>query len=67
MMRKSIGPHWIKHSHLFETDEYECSQCGAIFRCKSHKCPICGVPLFKILDNQEWIDEAEEIHIILDE
>jgi hypothetical protein len=27
-MRRIAGPYWIKHSHLFDPDEYECSCCG---------------------------------------
>ena len=33
-MRRIAGPHWIKHSHLFDPDEYECSRCGAVFKKK---------------------------------
>ena len=66
-MRKITGPHWIKHSHLFGADEYECSQCGAVYRRKSSVCPKCGTPLHLVLDNQEWVDEAEEMHAMLDD
>ena len=66
-MRKPTGPHWIKHSHLLGADEYECSQCGAVIKRKSSVCPKCGTLLRLVLDNQEWIDEAEEIHAILDD
>lgn len=66
-MKKPTGPHWIKHSYLFEADEYECSQCGAVIKRKSSVCPKCRTLLSMILDNQEWIDEAEEIHIMLDD
>jgi len=33
-MRRIAGLHWIKHSHLFDPDEYECSRCGAVFKKK---------------------------------
>ena len=65
-MKKPTSPHWIKHSHLFGADEYECSQCGAVFKRESSVCPNCGMALRLILDNQEWIDEAEEMHMMLD-
>ena len=65
-MKKPVSPHWIKHSHLFGADEYECSQCGALFKSKSSVCPNCGMALRLVFDDQEWIDEAEEIHIMLD-
>ena len=44
-MRRIAGPHWIKHSHLFDPDEYECSRCGAVFKKKYPACPNCGTPL----------------------
>ena len=44
-MRRIVGPHWIKHSHLFDPDEYECSRCGAVFNKKYPACPNCGTSL----------------------
>lgn len=44
-MRRIAGPHWIKHSHLFDPDEYECSRCGAVFKKIYLACPNCGTPL----------------------
>ena len=64
-MRTTKEPHWIKHSHLFGADEYECSQCGAVFKHESGECSKCGTHLDLVLDNQEWIDEAEEVHMML--
>ena len=29
-MRRIKEPHWIKHSHLFDPDKYECSASGAV-------------------------------------
>ena len=44
-MRRIAGLHWIKHSHLFDPDEYECSRCGAVFKKKYPACPNCGISL----------------------
>ena len=66
-MNKPKEPHWIVHSHLFSSDEYECSECGAMRRDTPRKCPCCGAKLLKIFDQREWIDEAEEIQWMLDD
>ena len=60
-----LKPHLIKHSHLFEADDYECSECHSVFRRLSSTCPNCGASLRTVLDRQEWVDEAEEINLML--
>ncbi len=66
-MRRIAGPHWIKHSHLFDPDEYECSRCGAVFKKKSPACPSCGTSMGLEKEEQDWVDEAEELSWILDD
>ena len=66
-MRRIREPHWIKHSHLFDSDEYECSRCGALFRKKPAVCPNCGIHPSLEKEEQDWVDEAEEISWILDD
>lgn len=64
-MRKIREPHWILHTHLFGADEYECSECGAVCARKEASCPRCGAVLRRVLDRQEWLDEAEEMDWML--
>ena len=64
-MKRITSPHWIQHSHLFDPDEYECSECGAVFRRRSSACPQCGASLRAVLDTQEWIDEEDEMDWLL--
>ena len=66
-MRRIVEPHWIKHSHLFDPDEYECSRCGAVFKKKYPACPNCGTSLGMEKEEQDWVDEAEEFSWILDD
>ena len=66
-MRRIKEPHWIKHSHLFDPDEYECSACGAVFRCSFANCPNCGAMLRIVYDTQEWIDEEDEMNWLLED
>ena len=66
-MKRITEPHWIRHSHLFDPDEYECSRCGAVFREKYPSCPNCGTPPGLEKEEQDWVDEAEELSWILDD
>ena len=66
-MKKIKEHHWIKHSHLFDLDKYECSACGAIYRRKSSSCPNCGATLRIVYDTQEWIDEEDEMNWLLED
>lgn len=58
-------PHWIKHSHFFDPDEYECSECGKYFKQKLNDCPNCGAHLRMVDDDLGWMDELEELDMIL--
>ncbi len=66
-MQEPKEPHWIVHSHLFGADEYECSECGAVLKDDPRKCPRCGAKLLIRFDRREWIDEAEEIHWMMED
>ena len=63
--KRKKEPCWIVHSHLFAPDEYECSECGAVFKRKAAVCPGCGAVIRRVKDRQEWLDEAEEMDLIL--
>jgi predicted amidophosphoribosyltransferase len=66
-MKRITEPHWIKHSHLLDPDEYECSRCGAVFSQKYPSCPNCGTTPGLEKEEQDWVDEAEELSWILDD
>ena len=66
-MKRIKGPHWIVHSHLFDPDEYECTECGSVFRRMYSVCPDCGAELRQVFDRQEWIDEEDEMAWLLDD
>lgn len=65
-MRKN-NANWIRHTHLFHEDEYECSACG--FRTdKAYKmCPHCGLPMKGSKTDPSWVDEMVLIDTILDD
>ena len=65
-MKRAL-PHWIRHSHFFDPDEYECSACGAVFRKETRRCPGCGAQMAYTHDRQDWIDELEELDMILED
>ena len=66
-MKRIREPHWIKHSHLFGSDEYECSECGAVYRRIFASCPNCGTVLHIVYDTQEWVDEEDEMNWLLED
>ena len=64
-MKRFAGPHWIRHTHLFDPDEYECSRCHAVYGKKYAVCPNCGSSTGAEREEQDWVDEAEELDWIL--
>ena len=66
-MKKRKRPHWIRHTHLFDPTEYECSACGTRFSDTAPRCPVCEAILEKTVDSPDWVDEAEELDMILED
>ncbi len=60
---------WIKHSHLFDPDDYECPVCGERFSDLRTVCPSCGNTIsgLSMKNEPDWIDEAEELDWMLDD
>ena len=50
--------HWIKNTHLFDPDDYECSACGAKADRPYDRCPNCGREMRGAKDGSSWVDEA---------
>lgn len=66
-MRRNKEPHWIKRTHLFERDEYECSKCGKRVPDASGVCTNCGASMVGMEDPQDWVDEAEELDWMMED
>ena len=66
-MKRESKPCWIRRTHLFAQDEYECSECGAVFTRKPTICPNCGIVIRSISDRKEWLDEAAMYDILDDD
>lgn len=64
-MARIKKPHWIRHTHVFDPDEYECSVCGQRFHDTAPSCPACDAVMTGISDPQDWVDEMEMLDIIL--
>lgn len=58
---------WIRHTHMFTADEYECSACG--YRTNKPKpiCPHCGASMGGEKYDPSWVEEAAMLDIILGE
>ena len=57
---------WIRHTHLFDPDGYECSDCGAVCDRPYPECPECGEPMGPGDEQQDWTDEAAEASFFID-
>ncbi len=60
----SISANWIKHEHLFEDDEYECTACGYMSDKPYTVCPRCGAGMTSVKYDPSFVDEAETLDII---
>lgn len=49
--------HWVRHSYLFKEDEYECSDCRAVFDRAYDVCPSCGEVMGRTKYDPEWMEE----------
>ena len=58
-VRKVGKTRWIQHTHLFKNDEYECSDCGAIYNKPYATCPNCNSKMGKTKYEASWVDEME--------
>ncbi len=59
--------HWVRRTHLFRSDEYVCSACGAAGDRPYKVCPSCGAPMKGAKYDPSWADEAEDLSAILDD
>ena len=53
-----MSAHWIRNTHLFEPDDYECSACGRKADRPYGRCPACGEEMCGEKDGSSWVDEA---------
>ena len=56
---------WIRHTHLFSADEYECSACGHTASDPKPVCPHCGASMCGEKYDPSWVDEAAMMDILL--
>ena len=64
-MWKNHDAQWIRHTHLFAADEYECSGCGRTADRPTPVCPFCGASMGGETYDPSWVDEAAMLDIIL--
>ena len=64
---------WMKHTHLFGSDTFECSECGREFKTTTPKCPRCGAKMKGVadawqvkMDREALEEEYDEIEGIED-
>ena len=49
---------WIRHTHLFSADEYQCSSCGMTVKNPTSECPRCGAKMTDEKYDPSWVDDA---------
>ena len=59
--------HWICHTHVFRSDEYECSNCGNTVAKPKKTCPNCGCTMRGSKGDLGWVDEMEAIDAFFDD
>lgn len=64
-MWRKHNAEWIRHTHLFSADEYECSDCGGTTNKPKPTCPHCGASMGGEQYDPSWVDEAAMLDIIL--
>lgn len=64
---KTKTARWIRHTHIFRKDEYECSVCGCLTDKPYRTCPNCGLPMKGAKYDSSWVDEMEAIDAFLDD
>jgi len=57
--------HWIRRTHLFSPDDYECAQCGKATSKPKPTCPHCGASMHGEQYDPSWVKEAAMLDIIL--
>lgn len=58
---------WIQKTHLFRADEYICSRCGVSYNQPNRVCSNCQSVMGNSKYDPSWVDEAEELSVILDD
>ena len=58
---------WIRHSHLFRGDTYECSRCGYTAGSRQERCPECDSLITGDKYDPQWVDELEMFDAIFDD
>ena len=56
---------WIRHTHAFSSDEYECSACEARTDAPYELCPTCGRKMDGEIYDPSWIEEMAFLHEIM--
>ena len=58
---------WIRSTHIFYSEEYECSACGAKLGKTKKTCPNCGAVMKGAKNDLGWGDEMEAMDAFLED
>lgn len=66
-MRRKNSAYWVRRTHVFRKDEFECSSCGQASDKPYRVCPHCGASMTRQKYDASWVDEMEILDEILGE
>ena len=59
--------HWIRQTHLFRKDEYQCSACDFLTGKPAPSCPRCGAKMKGTKSGRSWVDEMAAFDAIFED
>lgn len=59
--------HWIRSTHFFGSDTFECSECGRTFKSATLECPRCRTKMRGTIDDWDLRMRREALEEDLDE
>lgn len=59
--------HWIRQTHLFRRDEYQCSACGFLTGKPAAAYSRCGAKMKGAKYDPSWVDEMAALDAIFED
>ena len=59
--------YWIRQTHLFRKEAFECSACGYLAGTPDASCPRCGAKMKGSEYGRSWVDEMAGFEAIFED
>ena len=57
---KKQSAYWIRRTHLFKKDMFECTACRRSADRPAKRCPACGAAMKGVKTDGAWLDEMAD-------